>query len=225
MININAHDFNGQLRPVKIDKHADVCPICHHALLPRFVHAHYGGTDLTGNIAIQILYLCTREECQKLFISYYRPIGDHYCFKNSLPLIKSKRGFSESISKISPSFNKIYNEAFIAEQDGLLEICGVGYRKAFEFLIKDYLIKTLPENRHQEIKRKFLGKCISEDIDNKNIKDVAKRAAWLGNDETHYERQWSEKDLNDLKKLIDITVYWIDMQLATEDVLKEMPEE
>ena len=31
----------------------------------------------------------------------------------------------------------------------------------------------------------------------------------LGDDETHYERRWIDKDLNDLKNLIRLTVNWI----------------
>jgi hypothetical protein len=53
---------------------------------------------------------------------------------------------------------------------------------------------------------------------------VAKRAVWLGNDETHYERLWEGKTIEDLKRLIDLTVHWIAMEIDTEDALKEMPE-
>jgi hypothetical protein len=53
---------------------------------------------------------------------------------------------------------------------------------------------------------------------------VAKRAAWLGNDETHYIRKWEDKDLDDLKKLIKLTVLWIEMEQMTKDALVEMPE-
>jgi len=71
-----------------------------------------------------------------------------------------------------------------------MEICGVGYRKSLEFLIKDYLIGRAPEGEGQAaaveaIKKKFLGTCIKEDIEDANIKLVAQRATWLGNDETH----------------------------------------
>ena len=67
-----------------------------------------------------------------------------------------------------------------------MQICGTGYRKSLEFLIKDYLISTLPEDQHEAIKNKFLNNCIRDNISNINIKTVASRAVWLGNDETHY---------------------------------------
>lgn len=102
------------------------------------------------------------------------------------------------------------------------EICGGGYRKALEFLIKDYLSKDLNEEESKQIKLKTLGNCIKDNIDNDQIKSMAQRAAWLGNDEIHYERKWEDKDLQDLKKFIDATIYWIEMVVLTEDTVVEM---
>jgi hypothetical protein len=53
---------------------------------------------------------------------------------------------------------------------------------------------------------------------------MAKRAAWLGNDETHYVRKWEDHDLPDLKKVIELTVLGIEMEEMTKDVIKDMPE-
>ncbi len=41
------------------------------------------------------------------------------------------------------------------------------------------------------------------------VRQCAERAIWLGNDETHYERRWMGKDLQDLKVLTKLTVNWI----------------
>ena len=54
------------------------------------------------------------------------------------------------------------------------------------------------------------------------IIEVAKRAVWLGNDETHYVRVWADKDVNNLKHLIDLTIRWIENEIETERVLQEM---
>ena len=51
---------------------------------------------------------------------------------------------------------------------------------------------------------------------------MAKRATWLGNDETHYYKKWPEKDISDLKILIQLTVNSIDNQLLIEKYEKEM---
>jgi len=122
---------------------------------------------------------------------------------------------------LSPAFVQIFGEAEFAEQEELMQICGVGYRKALEFLIKDYLIKKKPD-KEEFIKKKFLGNCIKEDIDNLKIKQIAEKATWLGNDETHYIRRWEDKDLKDLKILINITVHYILIDIQADNYINGM---
>jgi hypothetical protein len=54
------------------------------------------------------------------------------------------------------------------------------------------------------------------------VKACAKRAAWLGNDETHYVRKWTDKDVRDLKILITLTINWINNVLLTRKYTAEM---
>ena len=98
----------------------------------------------------------------------------------------------------------------------------MGYRKALEFLIKDYLIKQLGLEEVDQIRKMNISTCIQKYIQSEKIKEISQRAVWLGNDETHYERKWLNKDVNDLKDLINITVYWIMMEESTKAVLQEM---
>jgi hypothetical protein len=128
-----------------------------------------------------------------------------------------------TIPKISPDFVSVYREAEEAELRNPKLVCSPGYRKALEFLIKHYIIKSNPE-KVEEIKKLNLGKCISDFVKNDKINKVASRAVWLGNDETHYLRKWEGKDLQDLKNLISLTVHWIDMEELTEATIKDMPE-
>ena len=51
---------------------------------------------------------------------------------------------------------------------------------------------------------------------------MAKGAIWLGNDETHYERKWVDKDIDDLKTLIDLTLHWINYETLTEQYKESM---
>ena len=53
---------------------------------------------------------------------------------------------------------------------------------------------------------------------------MLKRAVWLGNDETHYVRKWEDKDISDLKRLIKLTVNWIENNLLTQDYMSTMEE-
>jgi hypothetical protein len=114
-------------------------------------------------------------------------------------------------------------QASAAESYGLKQIAGVGYRKALEFLIKDYCTYTRPADE-AEIRKVFLGECINRFVDDPKVKDCARRAVWLGNDETHYERKWADKDVGDLKTLINLTVLWIHSCELTKQYLAEMPE-
>ena len=64
---------------------------------------------------------------------------------------------------------------------------------------------------------------ISNYIDDGKIKDISVRAAWLGNDETHYLRKWETKDLSDLKDFIRMIVNWIENDEKYKKVMEDMP--
>ena len=106
-------------------------------------------------------------------------------------------------------FVQIYSEAHTAEESNLKEIRGMGYRKALEFLIKDYAIKLHPDDE-ETIKSTPLAKCIDSYIDNSRIKSLAKASAWLGNDETHYVRKHDDYDLESLKAFLKAAESFID---------------
>ena len=178
-----------------------------------------------GNIPIQIHLFETGETCMQIFIGYYDyTSGNSYCNLKSISIGKNKsKDFHKSINEISPSFVEIFNQAFASEQYGLCQICGVGYRKALEYLIKDFAIKRKPE-KEDEIKKTALFNVIKDHIDDTKIKIVSKRAVWLGNDETHYVRKWETKDLNDLKNLIDLTLTMIQAESDFQELQISMPE-
>ena len=92
----------------------------------------------------------------------------------------------------------------------------MGYRKALEFLIKDFLLLEKQE-KQEDIKNWALGKCINELIDNEQLKKVASRATWLGNDQVHYKKIYTENDINDLKLLIEIAIRWIETIFLTNE--------
>ena len=196
---------------VLITQYSIECPFCHSNIIPRYLF--YDDNKIFAS--------CPNETCHHHFVLAPENIDKYVVVQvNATPKTK---GFSEIITSLSPQFSKIYNQAYHAEQMQLDQICGVGYRKALEFLIKDYLMsKENDEAKKENIKNKFLNNCIQENVKNENIKNVAKRAVWLGNDETHYARKWADKDINNLKQLIGLTVRWIENEVETERVLQEM---
>ena len=66
--------------------------------------------------------------------------------------------------------------------------------------------------------------CIEQYVDDSRIKECAKKAAWLSDGETHYYRKWGDKDLNDLKVMIDLTVNWIESESLAKKIIEEIPE-
>lgn len=192
------------------------CPYCYHAQMPSMYSAFK-----TDGSAHFIFCVCTNSHCRHAFIILYDNLNQK--FSNIKQAALKVKEFNKIIKELSPLFCEIYNEAYSAEQMGLNQIMGVGYRKALEFLIKDYLISTHPE-KEEEIKNKFLGRCINDDVADQNIKDIVKRATWLGNDETHYIRKWRDKDVSHLKGLIDLCLHWIEAEINTKKILEEMPE-
>lgn len=206
---------NGEDGHYEIDKKPDTCPACGKGISPITCYSYGVDTWRRYEGFLQVVYRCPREECNRLFIAKY--INSQYggvsdtLFLNKTYLLDfiEFETFSEPITKISEKFPRIYNQAKIAEENGLDMIAGPGFRKALEFLVKDYLIKTNPKLKDQ-VKKNQLAEAIKI-IDDVRIKNCAERAAWLGNDETHYTRQWEDKDLQDLKNLIKMVVDWIDL--------------
>lgn len=198
---------------------ANTCPICGVALSPDIISGVLIEYEYEEDSKVFLLNYCPK--CQECFISKHffdAEFGDGYLFSSSSPQTPFENDWGEIISDISPNFVKIYNQSVFAEASNLDQIAGVGYRKSLEFLIKDYLIsKATDHSQIANIKNKFLGKCINEDIDNPQLKIVASRAAWLGNDQTHYEQLFDDKDISDLKRLIRLSVHWISLIKETEE--------
>lgn len=212
---------------ISLDAAPNVCPFCHHKIHPIFQCGIVKGTDV-GRKA-ECVFQCPNYDCRRLFIGYYdfeNPTGKHWIYA----LKAVSRGtvrylpIDEIITKMSPAYEEIFNQASAAEQMGLNLICGVGYRKALEFLIKDYLMeKSDSAAAREKLQTKALGNCIKENITDDKVKKAAERATWLGNDETHYTRKWEGKDLSDLKTLIQLTIHWIITEKLTEGLEQDMP--
>lgn len=211
---IKAYDLNDslQLLEVKVD-FPRKCPICNVAVNARLLNAYFYDCRFNEK-SIFAVFFCP--SCEMVFIGYYKQSQyDTVSLISFEPRQETEeRDFPQNIESLSPEFCKIYNQAFAAEQGNLNDICGMAYRKALEFLIKDYAILLNPE-KSDEIKGKLLSKCIEDHIDDRRIKKLAKASAWIGNDETHYVRKHEDYNTNDLKMFIDATVSFIDYDLTS----------
>lgn len=110
--------------------------------------------------------------------------------------------FSAQLNEFSPGFVQIFNDSYSAQQLGLLSICGAGYRKALEYLLKDYLIKIKKEDINK-IRFEKLAKCVNMCADLFDV-DVLNITRKLGNDSAHYENGNIEYDINTLNDYKDM---------------------
>ena len=211
------------------DKDITECPLCHKSFAPIPLFACVYKLDDSVTCA-SVVYFC--RDCVSPFFAHYW-ISNASLYTNAItynsaifryvePIKFAKTVFDKNIIELSPLFDKIYNQALAAEASGLDEIAGLGYRKSLEFLIKDFAIHENPENE-EKIKSMPLAACIKNFIDSPNIKTLATRSAWIGNDEAHYIRKQEDRDVSDMKSFIQATVYFISMILITEDAASMEP--
>lgn len=200
------------------------CPICDTAYGELPLTSYYI-SDYSVN-SLYSIFFCPH--CQQCFMVKYSTFSTSPSFtdigqiEQIFPKSLHTTEFSQQLKQLSPQFVKIYNQAELAETTGLTEICGIGYRKALEFLIKDYAIHKNP-NASEEIKNKPLVKCIEQYITDDSIITLAKRSAWIGNDETHYVRKHEELDFTDMKTFIEAAQYFISMNLVVEKAASISP--
>ena len=197
------------------------CPLCKHKIKPEELYERtYQSED--ESYRLTFLYLC--HHCYQVYTALHKltlnSVGSTYKYSSKMLYIGPSRftpyKFEEPIRQLSPQFDKIYNQALAAENYDLDEIAGIGYRKALEFLVKDFCIHLHP-SEDETIKAKPLSRCINEYIDNQQIKNLAERATWIGNDETHYVRKIENRDITDMKNFIRAMVYFVGMVLIAED--------
>ena len=212
--------YNNYACHIEIDEPSS-CPSCKCSLKPTVLHCEIV-KDNDSTPYLYVMYLCTH--CRNSFICKFSnmtslPQNYYYSFEQ-LDLIAPKEfekfEFDTCINNLSKDFVKVYNQSLEAEHHKLDEIAGIGYRKALEFLIKDFLISHEHKDA-SKVKSTALGNCINTMIDNPQLKTVASRATWLGNDQTHYEQKYTDKDINDLKRLIELSVHWITIICLTDE--------
>lgn len=212
------------IKSISVDNHGygveypDKCPICHH-------HGEISTIKTfqePGNTGVQVIFQCAFSGCKSFFIGYYQPRPQKE-LKSLKPQKPETTSFPEIVKQISPGFISIYEEAEEALHLGLTQIAGPGYRKAFEFLIKDYA-KSLKPNESTRIEKMFSGNVVKEFISDPRILNVSTRALWLGNDETHYLKKWTQHDITDLITLIKLAMNWIEIEKLSQAYSEEMKE-
>jgi hypothetical protein len=222
-------DINGAR--FTIDRDPNICPLCHKSVLAKQVAWTLTPPAERNQPYLEIVYSCPDRECGRFFIGIFRPSRSRdyqrrplatFELSSSTPINITPPTVPQEVAALSPSFVDVYTQASAAEAYRLPQVAGPGFRKALEFLVKDYCVTRFPEATDR-IRAMMLGPVIKEYVDDPNVKLCAERAAWLGNDETHYVRKWESKDIDDLKTLVRLSVNWIHNHALTQKYVTDMP--
>lgn len=223
-------DAEGKSHEVSVDRFPEWCPRCQKYSDIKVIAAVQGGSTWHARRDALAVCECGEPGCGITFVCAYALVAERgietalLMSHKPLEYVEVAR-FSESLVTLSKTFCETYDESVRAQENGLTQICGAGFRRALEFLCKDYAIFRLgpaPDDQRQRIARMQLGQCIKDFLP-QQIQQAAARAAWLGNDETHYYRVWTDRDVNDLRALIDLTAKSIDFSLELDRHLQAMP--
>lgn len=158
-----------------------------------------------GGITPSVRFIFQCSACKEITVMKYIYLLNQYIISTEIPhfypvSLAPKTILDEKLEEISPDFINIYQQAETAENCGCLEVAGPGYRKALEFLVKDYFIHKQPNEKQQIIKTN-LGNLITK-LPNKNDANIGNWAVKFGNDEVHFYKDFPQKTIKDLKDFI-----------------------
>lgn len=191
---------------IKIDiKLPKSCPYCEQVQTP-FVKSSSGLEK--NNDLFSVIFICN--ECKQHFLMQYKK-QDRNPFNliyNSEPVDISYKSsderYSQNLKEHSPEFIKIISQLNIAEKHNLNYLLKLGYRKAIEQLVWDYLIEF--ENKTENSLQK---KTFPERIKLLNFPQaqwLSDLIAWIGNDGAHPYQRHENLNIEDMKRLSDIVI-------------------
>jgi hypothetical protein len=150
----------------------NICPHCHVVNKPKRIWQEF--TKDTDNILTFLsAWSCANEKCSKVFVCMHKDVSGSMSFKRFLnglpkgpnwpiPIIELKNGNPKEPSKPEESrFIKTYLQSLVAENSGLDELAGMGYRKSIEYLVKDWAIQNNPSDK-ETIENCWLGQVIKD---------------------------------------------------------------
>ena len=206
-------DNDNEIYTVKFDAPSH-CPHCKKGLDPILIDSTFSVDSVGKPNKVCNTYYCTM--CRNFFLAiftvetaltYSLLCSDSFLIPDGF----KKHKFSNSIETVSSRFSEIFNQAAQAESLGFYEICGMGYRKALEILVKDYSI-SLKQSEKDKILNMPLVQCIKDYIEDDDLKNIATASAWLGNDETHYTKKLEGVGLKELKSFLESMISFIEFK-------------
>lgn len=181
----------------------DCCPMCHKTGKPEYANGCLVRSfNEQEKPMLFVVWYCTN--CKKYYVSLYHMRTSLSNVEKDIlypyPTELNEEYIPQDIKDMYPDFSQIYSEACECERNNLLRVAGTGYRKALEFLVKDYL------QLEQGLTKEEIGECRLEKcckkIEFEDIRNFANAATWLGNDETHYTVKHPDYDIKQMKAFL-----------------------
>lgn len=214
------------------------CPICQFPNTPDFK-----GTFRTfnennkSNFDSRIgLFACG--SCGKIFsVLYEKPIIDkEYTGKEYARIYSSVTPLTTVDSCYTPyqpplpeirecfdevhfaKFREAYKDVCLAESFGIKGLVGMAYRRAVEFLVKDYAVLTNISITQANGRDENL-KAVIEQIKDERVKAFAASTNVIANDYTHYADHHTDRDIEDIKKFFNMLLLELEKELEFVDSL------
>ncbi|NLD33196.1 MAG: hypothetical protein GX662_13230 [Trichococcus flocculiformis] len=198
----------------------DVKTICPHCNMTGRQEPITGAMNTRENVlAITTECLsCNKLSTHEYFCveTYRGTFETHY--RNTYPNFSENINIPEKVKQEYPDFLKILNQSQQAEETNLNELAGMGYRKALEFFVKEYVTKNLDEGKEKElILSEPLGETIKR-LENPMLQRISKASSWLGNDQTHMVQKHPDYGIEDIKKYIKVMTNLVEAEYVADQV-------
>ena len=208
-----------------IEDIVSICPHCGKGIKPNIIRNTEYANGFTDNQS-RWFAIMQCPICKQYFFVDQLIMNDYYGYFNQIinydiypKAISTEINFDNRIHDlISPDFCTIYKQALIADDDGLTEITGIAFRKAFEVLVKDYAAYLNRDVDKQKILKLSLKQTIDKYFNNSDFQSIFQKISWLGNDHSHTFNKHEEYNVNDLKRFINACVSKIISQLDLQEL-------
>jgi hypothetical protein len=201
------------------------CPLCHYAMdLESNAWRNYHDADTLDQQYFNVFSLYTCPHCHGGFVIVHTMQGvadnsEEFDISEvqqiACPSTAVDKNVDARIREISPRFCEVYNQCYIAKQNNLSELYGMGLRKALEILVTDYVLTRNPGDKSKIIKIPLHSR-IENYFKDSDARTSLLACKYLGNNETHYDNSNSAEDTALLGNLIDDVIYYIERELRGE---------
>ncbi|UTY39421.1 hypothetical protein NMU03_00885 [Allocoprobacillus halotolerans] len=208
-----------------IEDIVSICPHCGKGIKPNLIFNTEYANGLSNNhtkwLAVMQCPICKQYFfVDQLILSDYYGDFDQIVNYHVYPkVIPEEINFDSRLNDlISPDFCTVYKQALIADNEGLNEITGLAFRKAFEILVKDYAAYLNKNIDKQEILKLTLKQTIDKYFKSSEFEPIFRKISWLGNDHSHTFNKHDDYNVNDLKRFIHACISKIISQLDLEEL-------